>query len=253
MARKSVTLVNVGPGTKRSPMPLKNPVELLSARNAAGSRPAAAGAAKRRRVDEGAGRIVGAAAAAVGSIGIGGQRRNAGGAVEVDGKRESVFLVGPAAALAAQGDRQLAAGKDDDAAALGAQVAGQTGVFRRHVPRLALQAVAEHDAFVAGCLGAPLRRAAAHRPAAPRSDRSSRQIPCRPASAFRSPDRRARWIRRQADRAGSGQRWRGRRRASSGRARSARSRSRQGRRQARRRSPASPAWPDKRAGRAGRP
>src|SRR5579872_1447713 len=39
IARKSVTLVNVGPGTKRSPMALKNPVESLSARKAAGSRP----------------------------------------------------------------------------------------------------------------------------------------------------------------------------------------------------------------------
>src|SRR4029077_15621088 len=29
MARKSVTLVNVGPGVNRSPMPLKNPVESL--------------------------------------------------------------------------------------------------------------------------------------------------------------------------------------------------------------------------------
>src|SRR6266581_3896431 len=37
MARKSVTLVNVGPGVKRSPMPLKNPVESLSARKAAGT------------------------------------------------------------------------------------------------------------------------------------------------------------------------------------------------------------------------
>src|SRR5262249_57728471 len=39
MARKSVTLVNVGPGTNRSPIALKNPVESLSARNEAGSRP----------------------------------------------------------------------------------------------------------------------------------------------------------------------------------------------------------------------
>ena len=58
------------------------------------------GATKRRRVDEGAGRVVGAAAAAVGAVGIGGQRRDAGGAVEVDGERQRVFLVGPAAASA---------------------------------------------------------------------------------------------------------------------------------------------------------
>ena len=42
MARKSVTLVNVGPGRNRSPMPLKNPiVKSLSARNAAASWPTA--------------------------------------------------------------------------------------------------------------------------------------------------------------------------------------------------------------------
>src|SRR5580700_4200304 len=78
------------------------------------------GATKRRRVDEGPGRVVGAAATAVGSVGIRGQRRYAGGAVEVDGERQSVFLVGPAAAVAAQRDRELAAGKDDHPAALGA-------------------------------------------------------------------------------------------------------------------------------------
>src|SRR3984885_5904687 len=64
------------------------------------------GAAKRRRVDKGPGRVLGAAAAAVGSIGSGSQRRYAGGAVEVDGERQSIFLVGPAAALAAQRHRE---------------------------------------------------------------------------------------------------------------------------------------------------
>ena len=140
-------------------MPLKNPVESLSARNAAGSRPAARARPSVRRVDEGAGRVVGAAAAAVGAVGIGGQRRDAGGAVEVDGERQRIFLVGPAAALAAQRDGEFAAGKDHRPAALRAQVAGQPGVLRRDLPRLALQAVAEHDAFVAGRVRARLRRA----------------------------------------------------------------------------------------------
>ena len=139
-------------------MPLKNPVESLSARNAAGSRPAA----RARRSVVGSTKAPagssGPAAAAVGAVGIGGQRRNAGGAVEVDGERQSVFLVGPAAALAAQRDRELAAGENDHPAALGAQITGQTGVFRRHLPGLALQAVAEHHAFVAGRNGALLRR-----------------------------------------------------------------------------------------------
>ena len=100
MARKSVTLVNVGPGVNKSPMPLKNPVESLSARNAAGSRPAARGPRQGGVVDKGAGGVVRAAAAAVGAVGIGGQRGNALGAVEMDGERQRIFLVGAAAAAA---------------------------------------------------------------------------------------------------------------------------------------------------------
>src|SRR5262249_7069708 len=41
MARKSLTFVKVGPGRSRPPARSKNPVESLSARNAAGSRPSA--------------------------------------------------------------------------------------------------------------------------------------------------------------------------------------------------------------------
>src|SRR5262249_45528213 len=41
IARKSFTLVNVGPGTRRSPKASKKAPELLSERNAAGSRPRA--------------------------------------------------------------------------------------------------------------------------------------------------------------------------------------------------------------------
>ena len=58
MARKSLTLVWVGPGVSRSPSFSKNSVELLSARKAAGSRPSWRARAQRRRVDEGAGRVV---------------------------------------------------------------------------------------------------------------------------------------------------------------------------------------------------
>src|SRR5580692_1217924 len=47
------------------------------------------GAAKRRRVDEGPGRVVRTATAAVGAVGIRRQRRDAGGAVEMDGERQS--------------------------------------------------------------------------------------------------------------------------------------------------------------------
>ncbi len=100
MARKSVTLVKVGPGRNKSPMPLKNPVESLSARNAAGSRPAERARASVDFVDESAGRVVGTAAAAVGAVGIGGERGYAGGTVKMDRQRQGVFLVGAAFALA---------------------------------------------------------------------------------------------------------------------------------------------------------
>ena len=63
-------------------------------------------------VDQGAGRVVGLPAAAVGAVGVGGERRDAGGAVERDGQRQRVFLVRAAAALAAERDRELAAGQD---------------------------------------------------------------------------------------------------------------------------------------------
>ena len=142
----------------------------------------------------------------------------------MDGERQSVFLVGPAAALAAQRDRQLAAGEDRHPAALGAEIAGQPGVFRRDLPRLALEAVAEHDAFVAGFYGAPLRG----------PQRIGR--PCHDPIVGAGKDLVA-WLRRLVpgivERSSYGgwqiepdtwRRWRGHLPASSGRARSARSR-----------------------------
>src|SRR3954452_20553857 len=51
-------------------------------------------------IHSGAGRIVGRAFAAVGSVGIGGQRRDTLRSGECDGERERIFLVRPAAALA---------------------------------------------------------------------------------------------------------------------------------------------------------
>ena len=76
----------------------------------------------------------------------------------MDGERQVIFLVRSAAAVAAQRHRELASGEDGHPAALGAHVAGEPGVFGRDIPRLALQAVAENHAFVAGGFGAGFRR-----------------------------------------------------------------------------------------------
>src|ERR1700676_3720741 len=65
-------------------------------------------------VDKGAGRVVRLAPAAVGSVGVGGKRRDALGAIEVKGQRQRVFLIGAAAAAALERHRQFAAGEDDD-------------------------------------------------------------------------------------------------------------------------------------------
>ncbi len=78
------------------------------------------------------------------------------GAVEMDGERQRIFLVRAAAALAPQRDGEFAARKDGDAPALGGVVAGEPGMFGGDLARFALQAVAEHHAFVAGVAGAGL-------------------------------------------------------------------------------------------------
>ncbi len=143
MARKSVTFVKVGPGVNRSPIPLKKPVESLSARNAAGSRPAARARAGGGRVDEGAGRVVRTAAPAIGPVAVRGERGNAGSAGKMHGKRQRVFLVRAAAAAPAQGHGQFTAGKDGGAPALRAQFEGEARMLGGDLARFALQAVAE--------------------------------------------------------------------------------------------------------------
>ena len=79
----------------------------------------------------------------------------------------------------------------DGPAALCAHLAGKSGVFRGDLARLALQPVAEHDAFVAGLPPRPARREA-RRPAARQMRYSVSAKPDRPALASRWPDRRAR-------------------------------------------------------------
>ena len=165
MARKSVTLVNVGPGTNKSPMPLKNPVIVVGEKRG-GIEAGGPGALERGVVDKGAGRVVGPAPAAIGAVGIGRQRGNAWAPSRWYGERQGIFLVRAAAAAAAQRHRKLAAGQDRDAAALCGIVAGQPRMLGRDLARLALQPVAQHHAVVAGLPRrgpAPPRRASAGR------------------------------------------------------------------------------------------
>src|SRR5215207_4916841 len=69
-------------------------------------------ALERGVVDDRAGGVVGGAGAAVGAVGVGGERRYARPAAERDGERQRIFLVRPAAALASDRDGELAAGDD---------------------------------------------------------------------------------------------------------------------------------------------
>ena len=83
----------------------------------------APGAPQGGLVDQGARRVIGLAGAAIGAVGVGRERRDATGARERAGERQSIFLIGPAAAAPLQRDGELAARQDDGAAALGLDVA----------------------------------------------------------------------------------------------------------------------------------
>ncbi len=137
----------------------RNPVELLSARKAAGSRPSAlARATVSPSTRAPAGSLAAPAPPSVPSVSAASaaNRRHAG---QAHRQRQGVFLVGPAAALAADGDRQFAARQDHRARALRAQLARELGVRRRHLARLAFDAIAQRNAFVAGGAHGGLRRA----------------------------------------------------------------------------------------------
>src|SRR5215203_3324190 len=123
MARKSFTLVQVGPVSTRSPSRVKNPVELLSARKWAGSRPRHCARAS----------VFWSIAAPAGSSGA--------------PAPPSVPSVSPAAAaLAADGYGQFTTGEDDRAAALPLQRQRLRGLVCRDVTGFAFDPVAEHDA-----------------------------------------------------------------------------------------------------------
>ena len=119
MARKSLTLVQVGPGRDQVAEPARKTrwnCCRQEKRPDRGRAPAPARACRRRRRRRPGRRRE--PRAAVGAVGVGGERRDARRAVERDGQRQRVFLVRPAAALAADGDGQFAAGQDHGAAAL---------------------------------------------------------------------------------------------------------------------------------------
>src|ERR1043166_2775013 len=101
-------------------------------------------------VDKSPGRVVGAPGAAGGPVGVAGKRRDALRAVERQRQRERVFLVGAAAAVAADRDGQFAAGKKHGAPVRRGEFAALLRVRGGTLARLALEPVAEKDAFVAG-------------------------------------------------------------------------------------------------------
>ena len=70
----------------------------------------------------------GSPSAAIGAVGVGGKRGNRRHAGKFDRQRQSIFLVRPAAALAADGDGQFAARKDHRALSLRAQIARELGM-----------------------------------------------------------------------------------------------------------------------------
>src|SRR5262245_25970922 len=100
-------------------------------------------------VNKGAGRIIGAAAAAVGAVGIAGNSRDPWRGPERLGERQSVFLVRAAASLAAQGYGEFAAGHNDPAPPLRLQVLRKPRLVRRNLAGFAFDPVAEKYAVIA--------------------------------------------------------------------------------------------------------
>src|SRR5215470_18879011 len=82
-------------------------------------------------VNKGAGRIIGAAAASVGAVGITGNSRNPRRGPERLGERQRVFLVRTASALAAERHGEFAARHNNPAPPLRLQVLGKPRLVRR--------------------------------------------------------------------------------------------------------------------------
>src|SRR5438093_902079 len=97
------------------------------------------GARHRGFVDQRAGRIIRAAGAAVGAVGVAGERRNSPRAGERARERQRIFLVRSAAAVSAQRDGELAARQDDGAAARRLRLAREPRVGGGDLARLAFK------------------------------------------------------------------------------------------------------------------
>ena len=194
MARKSFTLVKVGPGRQQiaqARRKIRSNCCRQERRRDRGRAPRArATVSPSTKAPAGSS---GCAGAAVGAVGVGGERRDAGSAGERDRQRQRVFLVRAAAALAADGDGQFAAGQDHRALALRAQLARELGMRGRDLARLAFDAGRRARCTRSRRRALPLR-AARKRVGRPRGQREAacRRKPDRPASAIRWPDRRAR-------------------------------------------------------------
>ena len=100
-------------------------------------------------VDDGPGRIEGAACSAVGSVGIARESRNAFRAVKRGRQCKGILLIWPTPAAAFDGYRKLAARQDHGAAAIGQAPLGKLGVELSYIARLALEGIAKHDHVVA--------------------------------------------------------------------------------------------------------
>ena len=116
-------------------------------------------ARKRGRVDQGAGRIVRAAATAVGAVGVAGERRDARRAGKLARERQGIFLVRSAAALPAQRHGELAARQDDGAPSRALDLARKPRMCGSDLARLALDPVAEEDRLETGGRDHGLHRA----------------------------------------------------------------------------------------------
>jgi hypothetical protein len=104
-------------------------------------------------VDERAGGIAGCAAAPVRAVGVGRQRRDAFGSLQCETEGEGVFLVGAAAALAADGDGEFAARDKGDAPARCGDLEGAARAGLGDLARFALDIGPEHHGLVAGPFG----------------------------------------------------------------------------------------------------
>ena len=91
-----------------------------------------------------------AAGAAIGAVGIRRQRRDAGRILQQVRQRQRIFLVRAAAAIAAHGHGQFAAGQDRRALALAPRLQRQPRMVGGDVARLAFEIGAEIDDLVSG-------------------------------------------------------------------------------------------------------